>query len=149
LNEARYLLDTSVVSNFAPTRQPTGPELANWFEQNSERFFISVVTIAEIEQGVRKLARSGGIERAKAYGRWLDGLVSQFGDRLTPVSADVARIAGALADEAQAIGRHPGFADVLIAASARALDAMILTANLKHFEPLTTRCADPFQPGFL
>jgi predicted nucleic acid-binding protein len=105
LNEARYLLDTSVVSNFAPTRQPTGPELANWFEQNSERFFISVVTIAEIEQGVRKLARSGGIERAKAYGRWLDGLVSQFGDRLTPVSADVARIAGALADEAQAIGR--------------------------------------------
>ncbi len=124
-------------------------ELANWFERNSERFFISVVTIAEIEQGVRKLARSGGIERAKAYGLWLDGLVSRFDDRLTPVSADVARIAGALADEAAAIGRHPGFADVLIAASARALDAMILTANLRHFEPLTARCADPFQPGFL
>jgi predicted nucleic acid-binding protein len=149
LNEARYLLDTSVVSRFAPTRQPMGAELANWFERNSERFFISVVTIAEIEQGVRKLARSGGIERAKAYSLWLDGLVSQFGDRLTPVSADIARIAGVLADEAQAIGRHPGFADVLIAASARALDAMILTANLRHFEPLTARCADPFQPGFL
>jgi len=149
LNEARYLLDTSVVSKFAPTRQPMGAELANWFERNSERFFISVVTIAEIEQGVRELARSGGVDRAKAYGLWLDGLVSQFGDRLTPVSADVARIAGALADEVQAIGRHPGFADVLIAASARALDAMILTANLRHFEPLTARCADPFQPGFL
>ena len=58
-------------------------------------------------------------------------------------------IAGALLDEAKVIGRHPGFADVLIAASARALDAMILTANLRHFEPLTPRCADPFQPGFL
>jgi hypothetical protein len=45
-------------------------------------------------------------------------------------------IAGALAEEAQAIGRHPGFADVLIAASARALDAVILTANPRHFEPL-------------
>jgi predicted nucleic acid-binding protein len=149
LNEARYLLDTSVVSKLAPSRQPIGAELSNWFKRNSERFFISVVTIAEIEQGVRKLARSGGVDRAKAYGLWLDGLVSQFGDRLTPVSADVARIAGALADEAQAIGRHPGFADVLIAASAGALDAMILTANLRQFVPLTPRCADPFQPGFL
>src|ERR1700679_3604 len=83
LNEARYFLDTSAVSKFAPSRQPTGVELANWFERNSERFFISVVTIAETEQGVRKLTRSGGTERAKAHGLWLDGLVSQFGDRLT------------------------------------------------------------------
>jgi predicted nucleic acid-binding protein len=124
-------------------------ELLDWFSLNSERIFISTVTIAEIEQGIRKLARSGGIERAKGYSLWLDGLVSQFADRLTPVSADIARIAGALADEARAIGRHPGFADVLIAATARALDATVLTANLRHFERLTVKCADPFQPGFV
>jgi hypothetical protein len=41
------------------------PDLVNWFRLNSERFFIST-TIAEIEQGIRKLARSGGIERSSS-----------------------------------------------------------------------------------
>jgi metal-responsive CopG/Arc/MetJ family transcriptional regulator len=61
-----------------------------------------------------------------------EALVKQFG---TSRSELYRRALG------EFISRHP--------ASARALDAMILTANLRHFEPLTARCADPFQPGFL
>jgi hypothetical protein len=40
-------------------------------------------------------------------------------------------------------GRHPGFADVAIAALAQNAGLLLLTCNLKHFEPLGVACADP------
>jgi predicted nucleic acid-binding protein len=39
--------------------------------------------------------------------------------------------------------RHPGFADVAIAALAQHAGLLLLTRNLKHFEPLGVACADP------
>jgi len=40
-------------------------------------------------------------------------------------------------------GRHPGFADVAIAALAKHADLVLLSCNLKHFEPLGVVCFDP------
>lgn len=145
----RFLLDTSVISMFAPTNPPMNPGAARWFAANADRLYISTVTIAEIEKGIRKLARGGGAERARKYGVWLDGLISHFNERLPPIDVEISLVAGALADDADAVGRNPGFADVLIAATARSLDAAVLTRNLSHFEPLAVRCADPFAADFL
>ena len=39
--------------------------------------------------------------------------------------------------------RHPGFADVAIAALAQNAHLLLLTCNIKHFEPLGAVCADP------
>ncbi len=40
-------------------------------------------------------------------------------------------------------GRHPGFADVAIAAITQHADLVLLNCNLKHFEPLGVACFDP------
>ena len=74
---------------------------------------------------------------------WLNATLTEFGDRVLTVDASVARIAGAMSDAAIAAGRHPGLADVLIAATATAHSALILTQNGKHFAALGVAFADP------
>ena len=46
-------------------------------------------------------------------------------------------------DEAVALGRQPGFADMAIAALAQNAGQMLLTRNLKHFQYLGVACIDP------
>jgi len=94
-------------------------------------------------QGIGKLRRAGGAERADRLDRWLDGLLSTYSDRILPLDAQAARLAGEISDAAIAQGRHPGFADVAIAALAQSAGLLLLTCNLKHFEPLGVACADP------
>jgi predicted nucleic acid-binding protein len=140
------LLDTSVISALAPGREKHLPaELAIWLQTHEAQFFIPSIAVAELAQGIAKLRRSGGIERAARLEQWLDSLTSGFADRILPVDSSVARLAGQLSDAAVAIGRHPGFADVAIAAIAQRGGLVVLTRNLKHFQPLGVACADPFE----
>jgi toxin FitB len=138
-----YLLDTSVLSLLAPGRAGVDPTLAAWLRGRSEALHVSAVTVAEIEQGIRKLRRTGGAARAKALGGWLDALIDGAGDRILAFDTRTARIAGALSDRAMAAGKHPGFADVAIAATALAHSLTLLTRNVKHFAPLGVAFADP------
>ncbi|MCC6913575.1 MAG: PIN domain-containing protein [Rhodospirillaceae bacterium] len=138
-----YLLDTSVLSLIAPGRAVPETALAGWMREHSEVLFISAVTVAEIEQGVCKLRRAGGKDRADAFAHWLDGLIENGGSRILPFDARTGRIAGNLSDRAFAAGRHPGFADIAIAATAAAHDLYLLTRNGKHFAHLGIAFSDP------
>lgn len=144
-----YLLDTSVLSLLAPGRPAPADAFASWLREHTDSLNISTVTVAEIEQGICKLRRAGGTERADRLGRWLDAVTELHGSRILALDARVARLAGALSDQAIATGRHPGFADVAIAATARAHDLMLLTCNGRHFEPLGIAHHDPLDglPG--
>jgi toxin FitB len=73
-------------------------------------------------------------------------MMSFYADRVLPFDLTAARIAGALSDAAQAEGRHPGFADVAIAAIAKSRELLILTLNLRHFDPLGVDTLNPFAP---
>ena len=94
-------------------------------------------------QGIGKLRRAGGAERADRLDRWLDGLLNVYGDRILALDAPAAQLAGQISDAAMAKGCHPGFADVAIAALAQHANLLLLTRNLKHFEPLGVACIDP------
>jgi predicted nucleic acid-binding protein len=138
-----FLLDTSVLSLLAPGRPQPKNALAAWVRHHGDQLYVSSVTVAEIEQGIHKLRRAGGAERAAALTRWLDALIASGGERILPLDARTARVAGALSDEALAAGRHPGFADVAIAATAVSHDLHLLTCNTKHFAPLKIVFSDP------
>jgi predicted nucleic acid-binding protein len=140
---AGYLLDTSVLSLLAPGRSPPDGGLASWIREHGDALYISAVTIAEIEQGIRKLHRAGGAALAEALGRWLDSLLEGASERILPFDARTGRIAGGLSDDAVAAGRHPGFADVAIAATAMAHDLLLLARNGEHFAPLGIPFVDP------
>ena len=138
------MLDTSVVSVLAPGREAFVPTpFGQWLQAHHQALFLPSVAIAEMAQGIGKLRRAGGAERADRLDRWLDGLLTAYGDRILPLDAQAARLAGEMSDAAQAQGRHPGFADVAIAAIAQHAGLLLLTRNLKHFQPLGVACADP------
>lgn len=139
-----YLLDTSVVSILAPGRESFVPTpLGEWLQAHHEQLYLPCVAIAEMAQGIGKLRRAGGVERAERLDHWLDGLLNVYADRILPLDAQAARLAGDISDAAIARGRHPGFADVAIAALAQNAGMLLLTCNLKHFEPLGVVCVDP------
>ena len=139
-----YLLDTSVVSILAPGRESFVPTpFSEWLQTHHLQLYLPCVAIAEMAQGIGKLRRAGGVERAERLDHWLDGLLNVYADRILPLDAQAARLAGDISDAAIARGRHPGFADVAIAALAQNAGMLLLTCNLKHFEPLGVVCVDP------
>jgi len=138
------LLDTSVISVLAPGRQAFVPSpLAGWLQAYHQTLYLPCTAVAEMAQGIGKLRRAGGAERAERLARWLDGLLAAYADRILALDAPAARLAGQLSDAAMVKGGHPGFADVVIAALAKHNGLLLLTRNLKHFEPLGVACADP------
>ena len=139
-----YLLDTSVVSILAPGRESFVPTpFSEWLQTHHQQLYLPCVAIAEMAQGIGKLRRAGGVERAERLDHWLDGLLNVYADRILPLDAQAARLAGDISDAAIARGRHPGFAHVAIAALAQNAGMLLLTCNLKHFEPLGVVCVDP------
>ena len=138
-----YLLDTSVLSAFAPDKPTTTAELSAWMRAQSDRLFIPCIAIAELEQGIRKLRRSGGLARADRLSAWLEGLIGGYAGRVLPLDTEACRIAGQIAEAATAAGKHPGFPDVAIAALAQQGGLLVLTRNIRHFAALGVACADP------
>ena len=139
-----YLLDTSVVSLLARGREAfMATPLNDWLQVHHQALFLPAIAIAEMAQGIGKLRRAGGAARADRLDRWLDGLLASYTERILPLDAQAARLSGQISDAAIAEGCHPGFADVAIAALARNAGLLLLTCNLKHFQPLGVACADP------
>ncbi|WP_075292348.1 type II toxin-antitoxin system VapC family toxin [Pararhizobium arenae] len=133
-----YLLDTSALSRFAPGRPDVSPELRHWVREKgaSDLLFVSAMTIAEIEKGIRKLERQGANARTERLRQWLEGILSTFEDRILPMDTVVALQVGTIEDDAAGRGRSPGLADVIIAATARVHGHTVVTDNIRHFEKL-------------
>jgi toxin FitB len=145
-----FLVDTSIISVFAPGRPPLPENFRKWIteQRNVGSWYVSPITIAEIERGVSKLRRSGASAKAQRLNDWLEGLLSEFGNRLLFVDAEVAREAGRLDDAATSRGRNPGLADVFLAATARVHGLSLLTANGRHFAVLEVAHFNPLASDF-
>jgi predicted nucleic acid-binding protein len=102
------------------------------------------ISVAEIEAGIAELRRTGSVRRADNLDQWFDRILDDYADRLLTFDLVAARIAGSLADAARAIGRHPVFGDVAIAAIAKARELVVVTLNRRHFEPLGVAVVNPF-----
>ena len=113
-------------------------------ERNSGSLYLSVVTITEIEDGIAKAAREGASRKAGLLGEWLDTLLHLYGARVLAVDTATARLAGQLSDLARGRGHAPGFADLLIGATAQSRGYVVLTRNLRHFAPMGIPAHDPF-----
>ncbi|MBA4033482.1 MAG: VapC toxin family PIN domain ribonuclease [Bradyrhizobium sp.] len=136
-----YLIDTNVISAAVPTR-PVPAELVRWMDAHSSSLFLSVVTVAEIEDGIAKLRREGARRKSSHLASWLETVLHLYGDRVLVFDAPVARIAGAISDRAR--GQAPGFADIVIGATAQRHGLTVLSRNTRHFEPLGVAVLDPF-----
>lgn len=132
-----HILDTNVIS--ALRRPDRAPKVAQWLaEQPETDLFLSVVTLGEIERGIR-LQEPVNPAFAADLRRWLDRTVTLFADRLLDFTPQDALVWGRLSAD---IG-HPG-ADLMIAAQALVRDAVVVTGNGPDFAPTGARIVDPF-----
>jgi predicted nucleic acid-binding protein len=140
-----YLVDTNILSAGGPSKAAPPSDLLAWMDQASPGLFLSVVTAAEVTAGISKALRAGANRKAKELNEWWDTVEHLYGARILPIDIHVAHAAGRLTDLARAMGYAPGFADVAIAATAEVYGLVILTRNLKHFQPLGVSVVDPFE----
>jgi predicted nucleic acid-binding protein len=139
-----YLVDTNVLSAGAPTKAVASVDLARWMDRHSDVLFLSVITVAEVQDGIAKFRRLGERRKADRLAEWLDTLLHLYASRILPVDLPTARTLGTLSDQARAAGHAPGLADLAIAATARERKYTILTRNLRHFQMLDVSALDPF-----
>ena len=48
------------------------PALVDWMDRNSARLFLSVITVAEVEDGIAKSRRLGMHRKAERLAEWLE-----------------------------------------------------------------------------
>jgi predicted nucleic acid-binding protein len=140
-----YLVDTNVISAGAPARAPMHTPLARWMDAQSERLYLSVVTISEIDEGIAKAQRLGAVGKAATLTEWLDTVLHLYSSRILPLDIRAARIAGKLSDQVRGAGQAPGFPDIVIAATAQAHGLTVLTRNIRHFATMGVPVHDPFE----
>ena len=138
-----YLVDTNIISTAAPSRQASSA-LVEWMDSHSAALFLSAVTVAEIEDGIAKSRREGARRKSADLAAWLETVLHLYGDRVLAFDVATARIAGATSDRARGLGQAPGFADIIIAATAQHRGLTVLSRNVRHLLPLGVAVIDPF-----
>ncbi|APG89217.1 VapC toxin protein (plasmid) [Sinorhizobium americanum CCGM7] len=136
----RYLLDTNVVSELRKIGDgKADANVVAWIgAEDASRFFLSAITILELERGVLGIHRRDAAQGARLRS-WLDSYVRpEFVDRILPVNDAVATRCAHLH-----IRRNE--ADALIAATALVHDMIVVTRNTRDFEGTGVVIVDPWQ----
>lgn len=136
----RYLLDTNVLSELRKSRRLADPSVRRWVgQQRASGLFISVITVMEIEVGIRRLERRDRQQAQRLRG-WLENdVLDVFSERILPVDLAVARHAARLHVPDPSPER-----DALIAATAIVHELTIVTRNVADFDDRGVPVVDPW-----
>jgi toxin FitB len=137
----RYLVDTCVLSEL--TKSAPSSNVVRWLSKADESTLcISALSLGELESGVRHLRAS---KRASALRAWLDDLRETYGERVVPVSADVAVEWGKVVGDARKKGIALPVVDALLGATALVHDLTVVTRNVRDIGRTGARIFDPWE----
>jgi len=137
-----HLLDTNVVSELRKTGDGKADvNVVAWIgAQDTARFFISAITILELERGVLGVQRRDALQGSRLRS-WLDDHVRpEFSGRILPVDDEIATRCAHLH-----IPDPRNEADALIAATALVHGLTVVTRNVRDFEGTGVVVIDPWQ----
>jgi hypothetical protein len=117
--------------------------VAAWLaEQREEDLYLSVLTLGEIQTRIAPLPEGRKKARLRA---WLDrDLRERFAGRIVGITEEVALAWGRISGESAARGRPLPVIDALIAASAAAIDATVVTRNEAAIRAAGAKTVNPW-----
>ena len=134
-----FLLDTNVVSELR--RREPDRSVTAWFTSVREAdLYLSALVVGELRNGIERLARRDP-DQATPYDKWLADLVDLYGDRIVPVTAEIADTWGRLN-----VPDTLPVVDGLMAATALVHDWTLVTRNTADVRRSGVRLLDPFEP---
>lgn len=138
-----YLLDTNVVSELRRVGdRRADPHVVSWIGARDHRdFFLSAITILELERGVIGIQRRDPSQGARLR-TWLDRHVRpEFAGRILSIDDPIATRCAHLH-----VPDRRNEADALIAATALVHGLKVVTRNVRDFEGTGVVAIDPWQP---
>ena len=118
----RYLLDTNIISDLI--KRPQGKIAQRIVEEGDDSVMTSVIVASELRYGC---AKSGSKRLRKA----VEDLLGEI--EVTPFDVPADAEYGLIRSELEAAGTPIGGNDMLIAAHARAIGAVVVTGNVGEF----------------
>jgi hypothetical protein len=132
-----FLLDTNVVSEIR--KRAADRNVLEWFASvPAGELFLSVLVVGEIRQGVERLARHDRAQ-AEVFEHWLTQLVAVYGDRIMPVTTEIAEAWGRLN-----VPDPVPVVDGLLAATALVQGWTLVTRNTADVAATGVRLLNPF-----
>ena len=137
----KYLLDTCVISELVK-KAPT-PSVVTWLNGIDEtNFYLSVLTLGELQKGISKLPDSA---RKDELQTWIESdLVARFESRILDLDLETALAWGRMQGVAEQNGTRLPVMDSLIAASAAARSLVVVTRNTKDIERCNVKVLNPW-----
>lgn len=117
-----YLLDTNILSHLV--RQPQGPVADRIADVGEGNVLTSVIVACELRYGAAKRG-------SRKLTRQVDAVLSAM--TIRPLESDIERIYASIRVALERKGTPIGAHDMLIAAHARAIDAVCVTDNVAEF----------------
>jgi predicted nucleic acid-binding protein len=133
-----YLLDTNVISETRRFRPDAGV-IGFLSAASAEGLFLSVLTLGELRKGVALKRRADPVA-ARELARWVEGIATNFADRILPIDIATALRWGELS-----AGGNPPVIDTLIAATALSRDLTLVTRNTKDVQSSGVPLLDPWR----
>jgi len=133
-----FLLDTVVLSELRKKRR--NANVVAWIGSVADaELFVSAATIVEIEYGIEH-QRTRDPAFAGALASWLDTMLRVYGERVLPITVQIARRWGRLV---AGIGNRD--LDLAIAATALEQGLTVVTRNVAHFARTGAATLNPFE----
>ncbi len=123
-----FVLDTNVVSELRPGKPKASTAVRDWAATiPAGQFYLSAITILELEQGILKLERKKPPE-GQALRAWLAGVRKAFAGRILAFTDEAA-----IRCAAMHVPDPKDFRDSMIAATALSHGFTVVTRNVDGF----------------
>jgi len=136
-----FLLDTNVVSELRKAKRADAGVRAWALSRPATLFYISVVTVLEVERGVLLMERKDPHQGADLR-LWLENeILAQFARNTLPIDSEIARRCATLHVPDPRPDR-----DAFIAATALVHGMTIVTRNARDFQSMGAAVLNPWEP---